>query len=209
MKKRTPKKRELQLRKRPTQRRAQQTYDSILNAAAEILEKEGLKKFNTNYISQKSKVSIGSLYQYFPNKESVIVALIEFQHVKRIEALEELLEKTEGQPIEELIQALIEAVFEIEKMNPRLQQILHEQMFSLGKTDMAMKFDDYLIKKLELFFARNPFKFKLKNRVIGLRMLVHAIKSVSYYSHTDPNFSDEKRLISEVKDLTLRYVGIS
>ena len=64
-------------RKRPTQRRARATVDAILLAAAHILKTEGGEHASTNRIAELAGVSIGSLYQYFPNKESVIAALRE------------------------------------------------------------------------------------------------------------------------------------
>jgi AcrR family transcriptional regulator len=62
-------------RKIPRQSRAEQTVATILEAAALILEKQGLEAFNTNLVAQRAGVSIGSLYQYFPGKDALIVAL--------------------------------------------------------------------------------------------------------------------------------------
>ena len=57
--------------------RAQATVDAILAAAAQILVKHGYEGTNTNRIAEAAGVSVGSLYQYFPNKESIVVALME------------------------------------------------------------------------------------------------------------------------------------
>ena len=65
------------LRKEPTQDRAKFTSDSILEAAEIIILNEGFNKATTNYIAEKAGVSIGSLYQYFPNKHEIISSLIE------------------------------------------------------------------------------------------------------------------------------------
>ncbi|MFZ9087146.1 MAG: TetR/AcrR family transcriptional regulator, partial [Steroidobacteraceae bacterium] len=70
-------------RKKPVQERAKVTSDSILEAAEIIIVNEGYEKATTNYIAEKAGVSIGSLYQYFPNKEAIISALIE-QQVSRV-----------------------------------------------------------------------------------------------------------------------------
>ena len=63
-------------RKRPLQARAQQTVDAIIEATARILEGQGHDGFNTNAVAERAGVSIGTLYQYFPNKEALIGALI-------------------------------------------------------------------------------------------------------------------------------------
>jgi AcrR family transcriptional regulator len=64
-------------RKAPRQARALVTQDAILEAAAHIIARGGLAAFNTNAVAERAGVSIGSLYQYFPNKDALMVALIE------------------------------------------------------------------------------------------------------------------------------------
>lgn len=63
-------------RKRPAQRRSATTVDAIIEAAARILESAGLAGYNTNDIARLAGISVGSLYQYFPNKEAITNTLI-------------------------------------------------------------------------------------------------------------------------------------
>src|SRR5277367_6059307 len=71
-----PRKNMLKARKAPGQVRSQETVDVILEASARILESDGLRGFNTNAIAAKAGVSVGSLYQYFSNKDAILFALI-------------------------------------------------------------------------------------------------------------------------------------
>lgn len=64
-------------RKQPVQPRALATVEAILSAAAGILEKDGPARLTTNAVAAQAGVSIGSLYQYFPNKQALTAALIE------------------------------------------------------------------------------------------------------------------------------------
>jgi AcrR family transcriptional regulator len=64
-------------RKPPTQSRATETVNAVLEAAARILERYGFEGYTTNAIAERAGVSIGSLYQYFPGKDAITVALIE------------------------------------------------------------------------------------------------------------------------------------
>jgi AcrR family transcriptional regulator len=66
----------LKLRKTPRQSRSTETVASILEAAAQVLEREGIEGFNTNAVARRAGVSIGSLYQYFPTKDALTFALI-------------------------------------------------------------------------------------------------------------------------------------
>lgn len=62
-------------RKVPLQKRAQVSVDCVLEAAARVLEVDGEAGFNTNAVAERAGVSIGTLYRYFPDKESILMAL--------------------------------------------------------------------------------------------------------------------------------------
>jgi len=66
----------LKPRKSPRQPRAEKTVAALLEAAAQVLERDGLEGFNTNAVARRAGVSIGSLYQYFPGKDALTLALI-------------------------------------------------------------------------------------------------------------------------------------
>ncbi|WP_298497235.1 TetR/AcrR family transcriptional regulator [uncultured Maritimibacter sp.] len=63
-------------RKTPVQRRAVETCAAIVEAAARILEEQGAEAVNTNLIADRAGVSVGTLYQYYPDKHAILVALI-------------------------------------------------------------------------------------------------------------------------------------
>src|ERR1700722_2109912 len=67
--------RRLAPRKAAKQARAQATVDAILEAGAQIFERLGYAGATTNRIAERAGVSIGSLYQYFPSKDAILVAL--------------------------------------------------------------------------------------------------------------------------------------
>src|SRR4029453_2574215 len=62
-------------RKQPVQDRAVFTVEAILEAATYILVRDGWNKFTTNRVAERAGVNIASVYQYFPNKESIVVEL--------------------------------------------------------------------------------------------------------------------------------------
>jgi AcrR family transcriptional regulator len=64
-------------RKTPRQQRSDATVETILQGAARVLSESSLSGFNTNKIAEVAGVSIGSLYQYFPNKTALMLRLIE------------------------------------------------------------------------------------------------------------------------------------
>jgi AcrR family transcriptional regulator len=65
----------LAARKQPRQGRSRQMRDDILTAALRVLQREGVLRFTTPRVAEAAGVSVGSLYQYFPNKQALVFAL--------------------------------------------------------------------------------------------------------------------------------------
>lgn len=61
-------------RRNPRQARSRATYDSILEAAAQVIAREGPQGLTTNRVAERAGVSIGTLYQYFPDKAAIVLA---------------------------------------------------------------------------------------------------------------------------------------
>ncbi len=61
-------------RRSPSQARSRATWEAIVEAAAQVLERVGAEGFNTNAVAERAGVSIGTLYQYFPDKRAILAA---------------------------------------------------------------------------------------------------------------------------------------
>jgi AcrR family transcriptional regulator len=82
-------------RKTATQARATKTVEAIVEAAARILETAGLDGYTTNAVAERAGVSIGSLYQYFPNKDAITLALIARESTALLQEVSEAAAETE------------------------------------------------------------------------------------------------------------------
>jgi AcrR family transcriptional regulator len=69
--------REIFQRRRPRQSRSRATWDAILEAAAQVLERDGPAGFSTASVAERAGVSIGTVYQYFPDKQAILLAAAE------------------------------------------------------------------------------------------------------------------------------------
>lgn len=97
---------ETSLRKEPKQRRSQILVDAVAEAATRILPKVGVSGATTNRIAEMAGVSIGSLYQYFPSKESILARAIERDLQKREHAFRSVLERSKDETLANVIEAL-------------------------------------------------------------------------------------------------------
>lgn len=82
---------ELELRRAPMQARGLATFDEILDATASLLDKVGGDKLTTNLIARAAGVNVATLYQYFPNKQAVLLELFKRQSEARVRLGEKLL----------------------------------------------------------------------------------------------------------------------
>jgi len=96
-------------RKRPVQRRSQETVRVLRQAAAYILERDGLDKLTTNAIAARAGVNIGSLYQYFPNKEALLAELAAAHLADYVEHMREVEGATHALPLAESFVAMVGA----------------------------------------------------------------------------------------------------
>lgn len=97
----------MNLRKKPLQNRSQVLYDSVLEAATDCFDKLGLKSTTTNKIAERAGVGIGSLYRYFPDKNSLLQAtLAKYTEQNRIYFVQSL-ENLKGRPLDQAIDQMI------------------------------------------------------------------------------------------------------
>lgn len=106
--------RELKPRKLPRQARSRATVEAILEACARLLAQTGYAGLSTNRIAQRAGVSIGSLYEFFPNRDAILLALTR-QRLAKLEAdvragVERALAQRDDGAVEFLIRCIIDAV---------------------------------------------------------------------------------------------------
>jgi AcrR family transcriptional regulator len=116
------------VRRRPKQRRAQQTVEAVLDAVVKILKRDGVDAVTTNRIAEVAGVSIGSVYQYFPDKRAIFIAL----HDRHAEQIGRLVEKTLVQhassSLDDLLRALVDAIVDAHAPDPELYELLQTEI---------------------------------------------------------------------------------
>jgi AcrR family transcriptional regulator len=127
-------------RKLPAQDRSRATVTAILDAAARILVKDGYDAFTTNRVAEKAGVSIGSLYQYFPNKEALIGEL-QRRHIAELEqGMEAMAAESATAPLADVVRAAVERNVRAHLVDPALHRVLSEEVPAVGKFDWEAAF---------------------------------------------------------------------
>jgi AcrR family transcriptional regulator len=127
-----PRKNTLKARKVPGQARSQETVSIILEASARILESDGLRGFNTNAIAERAGVSVGSLYQYFSNKDAIVLALIGSFEEALHDAVLRAVQGGRGQELKARLRLLVRALVTVHYRRPRLNRVLEGEEERLG-----------------------------------------------------------------------------
>lgn len=112
------------MRKTPKQQRSEQTVDAVLEAAAQVLQKEGEAGFTTNRIAEKAGFGIGTLYQYFPNKNSIIAALAERERAAIEARVRVALAQTEPRTHEDLVREVLRVLIRAFSGRRRLRRFV-------------------------------------------------------------------------------------
>ena len=80
---------DFQLKKRPKQARSRASFDAVLDAAARLLAQAGYEDLTTNRIAEQAGVGIGTLYDFFPNKEAIVAELTRRLMVRVVDNMEQ------------------------------------------------------------------------------------------------------------------------
>jgi len=142
----------LKPRKSPKQSRSAYTVDVILEGAAHILESAGIEEYTTNRIAERAGVSIGSLYQYFPSKDAVTIALIDREEKKLVvDALSAL----DVSDISQAMHELINVAVNYQLKRPGLSRLLDNEETRLAKSASNSEGGKIVRLALVSFFTKN------------------------------------------------------
>ena len=96
-------------RKRPQQERSRITVDAVLEAALQVLEADGYDALTTTRVAERAGVSVGTLYQYFPDKAAVVAGLVEAHLGREVESMRAAFAAAERAPLAAAVDGLVAA----------------------------------------------------------------------------------------------------
>jgi AcrR family transcriptional regulator len=190
-------------RKLPTQARARDTVEAIIQATTYILTRSGFELLTTNHVAERAGVNIATLYQYFPNKESLLVEVMR-RHVTATRAAGLLaLRKQRGRSLRARLRAQIEAIIAAHRVAPELHRVLTEQASRLGLPRMHTDSDAELDAERESWLARGSFA----DRELSLWIAQTTIHAVVHLACSErPDALNEPRFVDELSLLLARYL---
>lgn len=194
-------------RKRPLQARSRETVEAILTAAARLLVKDGYDSTTTNKIAARAGVSIGSLYQYFPSKESIVAALVERHRDAMWAVISARLELHEGHSIRENVVSILEAIVEAKRLNPKLHRVFVEQVPRIGQLQTVFDVNQQIASMVTSVLRARPERIRPKDLDLASYIAVHSVLAVTHAVLVErPERLDDGSLVEELADMLVSYL---
>jgi AcrR family transcriptional regulator len=184
--------------------------DSVLEATARVLVKRGFDGLTTNLVAAAAGVSVGSLYQYFPNKEALVGALIE----NHVEAMTSLclgeLTRVARLPVAEAIRSVIEVMIRAHAAQPELHRVLTEQVPRVGRMAKIAEIEAMVQRMVAGLLASRKAELAIEDPDIAAFVLVSAIEAITHRATLfSPELLRDPRLVDETCTMVRRYLGVA
>lgn len=115
------------MRREPRQGRSRQTVEAVLEAVPLVIRRHGVDFLTTNRIAEAAGVSVGSLYQYFPDKKAIFAALHQLHVVHVHQVIERALAEDIGS-LDGFTRALVERLADLHADEPELHELVAEHV---------------------------------------------------------------------------------
>lgn len=194
-------------RKAPKQQRSRATVDAILEATAQVLVEHGYEKSSTNLIARRAGVSIGSLYQYFPNKEALVLALAEKHVADMMAELMAKLGAAQGLPLRPALRVMIDGLMAHHADKPRVHQVLIEEIPRIAGLERMLEMDRMMVDMIAVALTHREERLRPQNVELAAFTLVHAVQGVMHAAVLErPELLTGEDLTAEITDLIARYL---
>ncbi|MFJ4142649.1 TetR/AcrR family transcriptional regulator [Pseudomonas sp. NPDC089734] len=192
-------------RKIPAQARSRATVDAIVQAAAYILTRDGWQALTTNAIAERAGVNIGSLYQFFPNKEAVIA---ELQRRHAVATHSDLLNALELVPhqasLREALTLLVEMIVSEHRIAPAVHKAIHEE---LPRTVRHMAEDTDQLRR-QFAEVLMPFMKNVPDPALSIYLMSVSAHAIIHTVTADrPDLLGSPGFVAEVVTLLENYLS--
>jgi len=129
----------LKPRKSPRQARSEATVDAIYEATIQVLQIEGASRLTTTRVSERAGVSVGTMYQYFPNKQALLYAVLNRHLDHVLDVVEGTCRLSQGMNAADQVQSLLAAYIDVKTSNPSESIALYRVITELDVPELIGK----------------------------------------------------------------------
>lgn len=175
----------LERRKQPRQRRARATVERILEATRELIAAEGFASIGTTMIAEKAGVNIASLYQYFPNRETILFGLYEMAANEGAQKLNTLAMKIVHDELGSVVPKILKLILAHYEENAAILLQMANEVPEIRRATRIVPFERMISSTIRLYLLQHP-EFSAKDTARHLFFLENLVVSNLSRFVTDP-----------------------
>ncbi|MEW6363532.1 MAG: TetR/AcrR family transcriptional regulator [Acidobacteriota bacterium] len=195
-------------RREPRQERARFTIACILKAAAEVIDEAGWSHASTNRIADRAGVSIGTLYQYFADKEAILRRLVEGHHEAVHGVVGETLNRLDdpGVAIEDAMREMFLALVHLHREDPVLTRVLASEVpHRVSSSELKEEAAAYIDRMARLLRSRQEVRVRDPLRSAHI-LAITAEALTRWLAHEAPHELDANLLIGDIVLMLSAYL---
>lgn len=159
------------MRKKPLQPRSRAMVDALIEATAQGIAEQGLADLSTNRIAVRAGVSVGSLYQYFENKEALVDALLDRMVRELLALVDERIAGVLEADVQTAVSTLLEAAFDFVQADAaRLELIRHWQQLRSQRAIVAL--ERHMLEVCRQYLLRHAQRLRVDNLPAALFVII-------------------------------------
>jgi len=184
-------------RRRPRQLRSRLMVETIVEAARQVFAEAGYTSASTNLIADRAGISIGSLYQYFPNKDALILEVQKAHHDEVLAVVTGAMARVRFLPLRDAVQTIVAANLDAHLETPRLHLAFEEWIPAESTFVDRGPFRDNMIAAVTGFLKSRPELMQDRPLDQAVFVIMTMVRSVMHASVRDGSAPDNKDGIVE------------
>ena len=196
-------------RKSASQQRSRVTVEALLDATARVLTRDGYDRASTNRIAATAGVSVGSLYQYFPNKEALVAALVARHNREMLDLLREALKEVASLDLATAIAKLVRAAVDAHRVDPALHRVFDEQVPRMGQLAKIEALQGETFRLVRSYLEERRDEVSVRDLDSATSILVTTVEALTHQfviHRPGAPERDRDRFIDEVTRLVVGYL---
>jgi AcrR family transcriptional regulator len=191
----------------PKQERGKQRVALILEAAAQVFAEYGYEATTTILIAERANTSVGSLYQFFPNKDAIVRVLVD-HYVEQTRLWFETIPVQQFAPLSlpEMVGILVDSMREFTRQNKDFLRLFCESQSSTYLAQAIQAVDDEIYHQFDAVFAIRSPHLTDHERLLHHLVVLNIMKSMIALAANSPVQSHDE-VYEELKNVLIRYMA--
>lgn len=183
------------------------TVESILQAAMELIEREGFHNLTSTKIAERAGISVGSFYEYYPNREAVLLNLYERASSEAANVARDLIIEMLDLPIEKAIPQAVQTLYSVHAENQLILLDMMEEIPELKLSMHPVTYDRLAQGAVRVYLEHIGVRLSSQEMQRCLFFVNQMVMgSIRHYLRTAPSWMSPEEFITELSRMAISYL---